>query len=126
MRESQLFRPLFNFAIILGAALLVFGGSALARDAQPLAEIEAAKLPSEARETLALIRKGGPFPHRQDGTRFGNREKRLPLKDRDHYREYTVKTPGAPNRGPRRIVAGAAGELYYSDDHYNSFKRIRE
>ncbi len=89
-------------------------------------EISIKKLPKEARETLALIKRGGPFPYRQDGTTFGNREKRLPIKARGYYREYTVPTPGARDRGARRIVAGRDGEYYYTADHYNSFKRIRE
>ena len=89
-------------------------------------EIAVAGLPPEARETLALIRLGGPFPYRQDGTEFGNRERLLPPKERGYYREYTVKTPGAKDRGARRIVAGRGGQYYYTDDHYRSFRRIRE
>lgn len=83
-------------------------------------------LPEEARQTLELIKSNGPFPHRQDGTTFGNREKRLPLRANGYYREYTVKTPGAKDRGSRRIVAGNGGELYYTEDHYRSFRRIRD
>ncbi len=94
------------------------------------AEIAVAELPPEARETLALIRLGGPFPYGQDGTEFGNRERLLPPKERGYYREYTVKTPGARDRGARRIIAGgeprAAREFYYTDDHYRSFSRIKE
>jgi ribonuclease T1 len=106
-----------------------------AREAQKaLPEVAAADLPQEARDTLALIRKGGPFPYRRDGTTFGNFEKRLPLKPKGYYREYTVPTPGARDRGARRVVAGAggtgdvrtSGEYYYTDDHYRSFRRIRE
>jgi ribonuclease T1 len=89
-------------------------------------EIRVAELPPEARATLALIRAGGPFPHKQDGRVFHNREKLLPLRPRGHYREYTVRTPGARDRGARRIVAGVAGEYYYTDDHYQSFRRILE
>ena len=89
-------------------------------------EIGVADLPPEARATLTLIRSGGPFPHKQDGSTFGNREKRLPLRAQGYYREYTVKTPGARDRGARRIVAGSGGEYYYTADHYRSFKRIRE
>jgi ribonuclease T1 len=50
----------------------------------------------------------------------------LPPQQHGYYREYTVRTPGARDRGARRIVAGAGGEYYYSADHYRSFKRIRE
>lgn len=89
-------------------------------------EIEAQALPPEARETLALIRDGGPFPYQKDGTVFGNRERLLPRRERGYYREYTVRTPGSRDRGARRIVAGKSGELYYTDDHYRSFRRILE
>lgn len=83
-------------------------------------------MPLEARRTLALIRAGGPFPYAQDGRTFQNREKLLPIRERGYYREYTVKTPGAKDRGARRIVAGRGGELYYTEDHYRSFRRIIE
>lgn len=82
-------------------------------------------LPREARATLRLIERGGPFPYKRDGVVFGNYEKRLPAKPRGYYREYTVPTPGASNRGARRIVAGSAAERYYTADHYRSFRRIR-
>lgn len=83
-------------------------------------------LPREARQTLSLIKAGGPFPYARDGIVFGNFEKLLPKRPRGYYREYTVKTPWRKDRGPRRIVAGAEGEYYYTDDHYESFRRIRE
>jgi ribonuclease T1 len=86
--------------------------------------VEKRQLPKEALETIALIRKGGPFPYDRDGIVFGNREKRLPGRERGWYREYTVRTPGERTRGARRIVAGRDGTLYYTDDHYRSFKRI--
>ena len=89
-------------------------------------ESPGAKLPPEARETIALIKAGGPFPYQQDGRAFSNREMLLPRKSRGYYREYTVRTPGARDRGARRVVAGSAGEYYYTDDHYRSFRRIRE
>ena len=89
-------------------------------------EIETTGLPKEALETIALIRRGGPFPFERDGAVFGNRERLLPARERGWYREYTVPTKGERNRGARRIVAGRDGRLYYTDDHYRSFKRIRE
>ncbi len=89
-------------------------------------EIAVAELPPEARRTLQLIKQGGPFAYERDGVTFGNYEKRLPLRERGHYREYTVKTPGISGRGARRIVVGRDGEPYYTDDHYASFRRIRE
>ena len=103
------------------AFVFAFGALALAQG-----EIEKKQLPGEALETIALIRKGGPFPYERDGVTFGNREKLLPARERGWYREYTVRTPGERTRGARRIVAGRDGTLYYTDDHYQSFKRILE
>jgi guanyl-specific ribonuclease Sa len=87
-----------------------------------------AELPREARETLALIHQGGPYPYRRDGIPFQNREGRLPEAARGYYREFTVTTPGSRDRGARRIVSGGNPPtvFYYSDDHYRSFRRIRE
>ena len=102
---------------------LGFAGGAAAWQAP---EVEAATLPQEARETLTLIRSGGPFPFQKDGAVFGNREAVLPRRERGYYREYTVRTPGARDRGARRIVAGRGGEYYYTDDHYRTFRRIRQ
>ena len=82
------------------------------------------RYPHEVYQTLRLIHQGGPFPHRQDGSVFQNREGRLPAKPRGYYREYTVRTPGAGDRGARRIVTGGAPpvDYYYTDDHYRSFE----
>ena len=91
-----------------------------------LPAIAAAKLPKEARETIRLIRKGGPFPYDKDGATFGNREGLLPQRPNGYYKEYTVITPGSRDRGARRIIGGREGELYYTDDHYDSFKRVIE
>ncbi len=113
-------------ALALGFSL--FAPAALAQKTSPatVGEIRAAELPREARATLALIRKGGPYPYARDGVVFGNREALLPRQKRGYYREYTVKTPGERTRGARRIVAGRSGELYYTEDHYNHFSRIVE
>ncbi|MFT4255988.1 MAG: ribonuclease domain-containing protein [Pseudoxanthomonas sp.] len=83
-------------------------------------------LPPEAHATLRLIAQGGPFPHRQDGSVFGNREKNLPQRPRGWYHEYTVETPGLNHRGTRRIVTGGTppSEYWYTDDHYESFRRF--
>lgn len=89
-------------------------------------EVELARLPPEARETVKLIQKGGPYPYARDGVVFRNREGQLPREKRGYYREFTVKTPGERTRGARRIIAGKSGELYYTDDHYGHFRRIRE
>jgi ribonuclease T1 len=91
-----------------------------------IATIPVAQVPQQARETLHLIRVGGPFPYAKDGVMFSNYERRLPHKPRGYYHEYTVPTPGAHDRGARRIISGRGGELYYTDDHYRTFKRILE
>jgi ribonuclease T1 len=81
-------------------------------------------LPPEAVQTLALIAHGGPYPNAQDDSVFGNREGRLPAQPRGYYREYTVATPGASNRGTRRIIVGGQppATYYYTDDHYETFR----
>lgn len=91
-----------------------------------LATIAESALPPEGRETLELIRSGGPFPYDRDGITFQNREGILPSQQRGYYREYTVPTPGEDDRGARRIVGGEAGDRYYTDDHYDSFRQIEE
>jgi ribonuclease T1 len=111
----------------VGALALLYCSLALAF----LADTKVGALPAEARQTLALVKAGGPFPYPQDGKTFQNREKRLPQREPGYYREYTVKTPGARDRGARRIVAGgcaehACVEYFYTDDHYRSFRRIIE
>ncbi len=83
------------------------------------------RLPVAVQNTIKLINRGGPFPYRQDGTVFGNREKRLPAAPRGTYLEYTAPTPGARNRGARRIVTGQ-NVKYYTPDHYRSFQRVQE
>ncbi|WP_424184870.1 ribonuclease domain-containing protein [Actinokineospora sp. G85] len=92
------------------------------RAANGMAVLGLTTLPEEARDTWALIEKGGPFPYpRNDGTTFGNREGRLPKQPGDYYKEYTVPTPGSRDRGARRLVTGESDEVYYTEDHYESF-----
>jgi ribonuclease T1 len=118
----------FRLLLIGAFALQITIGGAPAREprAPSIAAVDAVDLPKEARATLALIKKGGPFPYQRDGVVFGNFERRLPAQERGYYREFTVPTPGTGNRGPRRIIAGAKGEYFYSADHYRTFQRIRE
>ncbi|MCF0253561.1 MAG: ribonuclease [Duodenibacillus sp.] len=134
-------------ATFLAAALLAAsGGPALAWSGAPGAQqdrvqpqaqtrtVLLSQLPEQARETLALIKAGGPFPYKKDGTVFGNYERLLPRQKRGYYSEYTVRTPGVKGRGPARIVAGkgatgdpaTSGEYWFTGDHYKSFRRIEE
>lgn len=101
-----------------------------AKDSATIESISVTELPKEARQTLNLIKQGGPFPYDKDGSVFGNYEGLLPKQKRGYYHEFTVKTPRARNRGARRIVVGGnvvlSREYYYTDNHYATFKRIKE
>jgi len=109
---------------------LLFSLNVLAKGPIPPDVIRVAELPEEAQHTLALIKKGGPFPYAKDGVIFGNYEGVLPKRKRGYYHEFTVKTPGTRSRGARRIITGgepaSSGEYYYTSDHYATFKRIEE
>jgi ribonuclease T1 len=121
--------PLFAVSLFVSLALATTPASAYRQHSYndlAIQEIALSSLPVEARETLRLAKQGGPFPYPRDGVVFGNFEKRLPKKQRGYYHEYTVKTPGIHSRGARRIVCGQSFECYYSDDHYKTFKLIRE
>lgn len=120
-------------------------------DVAQLREVRLQQLPAEARQTLQMIQRGGPYPHERDGVSFGNYEKLLPAAKPNHYREYTVMTPGVRHRGARRMVIGCeretavqqrpvrmhssplwlahcrnGGEFYYTADHYRTFRRVVE
>ncbi|WP_249222709.1 ribonuclease [Noviherbaspirillum sp. L7-7A] len=127
--------PLFSMRIFIRQVVTLLFGMLLAsgvaaRTSQGGDVVFVSELPAEARHTLQLIRQGGPFPHDKDGAVFGNYERLLPKQNRGYYREFTVTTPGARNRGARRIIAGgelnSPREFYYTEDHYASFRRIQE
>ena len=123
------YRPALTlYVLALALALLVGGGASCAREpsARQADQVGLDELPREAHKTLSLIKKDGPFPYQRDGATFSNFERRLPQKERGYYKEYTVPTPGARDRGARRIVAGRKGEFYFTDDHYQTFRRILE
>ncbi|MFH8345358.1 ribonuclease domain-containing protein [Streptomyces sp. NPDC018045] len=92
--------------------------------ARGMTTVPAERLPAQARETLRLIDARGPFPYPKDGTVFGNHERLLPRQKRGYYHEYTVRTPGAKDRGARRIITGDSHETYYTEDHYRTFKAV--
>ena len=136
MRRITAFFRLVLFLALAGVCGL--STALYARDKHhdaPIVWVALSELPPEARQTLQLIQRGGPFPYaHKDGSTFGNFEKQLPPKARGYYHEYTVPTPGSRDRGARRIIAAegrsgdvaTSGEYYYTDDHYRSFRRIRE
>lgn len=131
---TQHLRAVRKWGLAAVAALVLAGGlpfttPAHARTSAP-ETVALDTLPPQARDTYRLILQGGPFPYRKDGSVFGNRERLLPLKQRGYYREYTVKTPGSPDRGARRIVCGGdkptvPDACYYTADHYASFSLIQ-
>jgi ribonuclease T1 len=120
-RKSALF---FILSLLFFVPLAHAHGHHHAHDSGAIQTVAEADLPPEALETLALIKKGGPFPYARDGVVFSNREHQLSSQTRGYYHEYTVKTPGERTRGPQRIVCGPWPECYYTADHYRTFKRI--
>jgi len=115
--------------VVAAAVLATASGLAPAKESPTSNTVSLAQLPAEAQTTRSLIRSGGPFPFPKDGVTFGNRERLLPVQPRGFYREYTVQTPGAHDRGARRIVCGGArperpDACYYTANHYATFQRI--
>ena len=100
-----------------------------------LPTISPSDLPEEAVTTAGLVLQAQEmeaagqdtsdlFPYPQDGSVFQNREGLLPDAEPGYYREYTVPTPGSEDRGARRLVVGRDGGIYYTDDHYESFREV--
>jgi guanyl-specific ribonuclease Sa len=124
---SKALLPLLIAAMaVLGLTLPGYAAAAQppCGDTSSYDEVPLSSLPPEAADTVELIEQGGPFPYPQDGTVFQNRESILPACATGYYHEYTVETPGSPDRGARRIVTGDAGEHFYTDDHYASFSIV--
>ena len=118
------------FALVAASSVLALAPAAAGSTPDALPEVALAELPPEAREVNAAIRSGGPFRYARDGVVFGNRERILPVEPRGYYHEYTVPTPAMQSRGARRIVCGGPARsphaCWYTADHYQSFRRIRE
>lgn len=117
-----------SWVLFLAALFLSFG--VFARDTAPIGTVAWTDLPVEAQKTLVVIKHGGPFPYGKDGIVFGNHEGVLPKQKRGYYHEFTVKTAGTRSRGARRIIVGGepitSREHYFTDDHYATFRRIKE
>ena len=126
-------RVLLTFSLLMGLGVQ----TAQARRALPDTAQQAtasdtialSALPRAGQSVYQRIVQGGPFDYGKDGTVFGNRERQLPAQQRGFYHEYTVPTPGARNRGARRIVCGGKDArrpetCFYTQDHYQSFQLI--
>jgi ribonuclease T1 len=111
-------------AVIVVAVLLGRGGDTSPDPEADFDVVQVADLPAQVGDTLELIQSDGPFPYPQDGAAYFNPERILPDRVDGYYRAYTVETPGSSDRGPRRLVLGESGEMYYTDDHYASFVEV--
>jgi ribonuclease T1 len=122
----QFLRTILRAALLCVVAALCQAAAPFtaAQTASDAGAVAVQDLPPEARDVIARIRTNGPFAFKRDGVTFGNFEKRLPIRPRGYYREYTVPTPGEHTRGARRIIAGRDGEFFYTADHYETFRRI--
>ena len=58
------------------------------------------------------------------GDRFGNYEGLLPEEDGVTYTECDIDTVGAKSRGAKRIVFSNTGNIYYTEDHYETFEQL--
>jgi ribonuclease T1 len=145
MPVARCLNPLRHAAALL--LVLCLGAAASVTHALD-GRVPLASLPAEARDVFKRLERGGPYRYDRDGAVFGNYERLLPSRSRGYYREYTVDTPGLTHRGARRLIVGcdrgraadgaAAGtasyaglhdcagpaEVYYTEDHYRSFRRV--
>lgn len=94
---------------------------------------EASGVPQAAWATLAAVDAGrwppDDAPGTQGGRTFGNHEGRLTATDgggKIRYQEWDVnrKVDGR-GRDAERIVTGSDGSAWYTDDHYETFARMR-
>lgn len=58
------------------------------------------------------------------GDRYGNYEETLPVDDT--YYECDIDTQGKTSRGKKRIVYSEDGDIWYTDDHYETFEQLYE
>ncbi|MBR3957224.1 MAG: ribonuclease [Kiritimatiellae bacterium] len=59
------------------------------------------------------------------GDRFGNYERKLPWLNGGYYKECDIDTKGRP-RGAKRLIFTQKGQkIYYTDDHYRTFKEVK-
>jgi len=83
--------------------------------------------------TLAAVDAGrwppDDAPGTQGGRTFGNHEGRLPATaggQKVRYQEWDVnRKPDGRGRDAERLVTGSDGSAWYTDDHYETFARMR-
>jgi ribonuclease T1 len=119
-------RPLVALVALVLALVVGYVVRAAHTDhaAAPLRTVQLGSLPGQAVQVVRLVERGGPYPYPEDGEVFHDYEGLLPAEPDGWYHEYTVPTPGSPDRGTRRIVTGRGGLWYYTGDHYASFVRV--
>ncbi len=94
---------------------------------------QASAVPQAAWATLAAIDAGrwppADAPGTEGGRTFGNHEGRLPATaggQRVRYQEWDVnRKQSGRGRDAQRIVTGSDGSAWYTDDHYETFARMR-
>jgi ribonuclease T1 len=121
-------RPLLALIVLVAALGIGYGIKALnssSSHSPHIRTVALSSLPSQVATTVHLIEAGGPFAYpRNDGVVFHNDEHRLPSQPDGYYHEYTVPTPGSPDRGARRIITASNGAFFYTGDHYETFVRV--
>jgi ribonuclease T1 len=86
-------------------------------------------IPTKVYEVLAYIKENGrAMDGYVGGRKFGNYEKRLPIKEANRkiqYKEWDVnpKRQGK-NRGVERLITGSNNKAYFTKDHYETFLEL--
>jgi filamentous hemagglutinin len=87
------------------------------------------KGPVDLRPTIQRIGQPGPRLGSHDGGVFRNNFRNggsgLRPQRPGYYREFVVPTPGVQGPGQQRLVVGQRGEMYYTPNHYQSFRQVR-
>ncbi len=111
--------PSVEYRESAGGTLAVFETSAIEMEA-----VAENRLPEGAKHTLDLINSGRRYPGFRNNIVFHNKEKQLPARPDGYYKEWTVRTKGKTGRGKSRLVSGQNGELFFTMNHYKSFRWV--